>query len=206
MNKKLLFLLLISIAVLFGINSFAQDSDKDKDKEVKEKYPVAPNKAQIEAMLKELGIRQIAVKEKAAVAQAVEQLPDSVTYHCELCSKDTVHKRPPIANRSSMWPISHLKHDREQVAALVKYCKLGMFLDEEGFCESCTKGKLRDRALIVVILNDEEAKNELQENDLRILDAFFRGKDDVDIQRGTNYQSEPLRNYIPRIRRLLIPR
>ncbi len=202
MSKKLLFLLLISITAFAGISSFAQDAKKEE----KEKYPVAPSRKMIEAMLKELAARQIQVQEKAAVAQAVEQLPESVTYHCELCTNDTVHKRPPIATRSSMWPISHLKHDREQVAALSKYCKLEMFLDEEGFCGSCTKGKLRDRPLIVVILNQEEARNELQENDLRVLDAFFRGKDDVDIQRGTNYQSEPLRNYIPRIRRLLIPR
>lgn len=200
MNKQLFFFFLFSIA-WFGCigDGFSQTRTEVR-------YPVPPGSKTIEAMLRDLASRQVSVKEKAAVAEAVEQLPDSVTYHCSLCKKDTIHKRPNTVVRSSMWPVSRLKHDREQVAAISKFTGLELFLDEEGFCEHCSKGKLRDRAKLIIVIDREEVVNDLMENDLRILDAFFKRRDDVDIQRGTNYQSEPLRNYISRLRRLLISR
>ncbi len=199
MNKQLL-LFFSCVIVLFGcINGFSQ-SKKDSP------YKSPPSSRLIEGLLKNLASRQVNVKEKAVVAEAIEQLPDQITYHCPLCGKDTVHKRPSIAVRGSMWPVSHLKHDRKQVAELSKYTKLEIFLDEEGFCANCTKGKLRENAKLIIVVDRKEVVNELQDNDLRILDAFFKGKDEVNIQRGTNYQSEPLRNYISRLYRLLIPR
>ena len=200
MNKQSL-LFFLFVVVLFGgaVNGFSQ-SQKDSP------YTSPPSGRLIEALLKNLAARQVNVKEKAAVAEVIEQIPDEITYHCPICDKDTVHKRPAIAVRGSMWPISHLKHDRKQVEALKKYTKLEIFLDEEGFCANCTKGKLRERANLIIVIDHKEIVNELQDNDLRILNAFFRGKDEVNIQRGTNYQSEPLRNYISRLYRLLIPR
>jgi hypothetical protein len=200
MNKPL-FLFFLSNLILFGYIGVGFGQARQDVH-----YSVPPNGRLIEAMLKELGARQVPIQEKAAVAEMVEQLPDSITYHCTVCGKDTIHKRPQTVIRSSMWPISHLKHDREQVSALGKFTKLEFFLDEEGFCNNCTRGKLRDRPRLIIVIDRHESINDLLENDLRILDAFFKRKDDVDIQRGTNYQSEPLRNHIPRLRRLLISR
>lgn len=164
---------------------------------------VAPKRGSLRAKIRDLDNRPIPTKLVSTVSEPIAPMPDKITYHCPICEKDTVHVRPSTAYRHSMWPISLLDYMRKGLAEISKKSELPMRLDERAFCQFCADKEKKDSVFIEIEVEGKTVRNEYQNNDLRILKAFFNNHNDVDIQRGSGFRAYPLKNYIPRIKTLL---
>lgn len=165
---------------------------------------IRPQRTALLKMINDVNSKRVNLKEREAVGNVIGKVPDTITFKCKECNKETVHHRPEAAVRSDLWPLAQLPLCHEMVEDIVKHSKLTVELDETGFCSTCCKGKPTNKILLIFVIDNEDVVNELQPNDLRILCAFFRKADEVDIQRGTGFRAVALKNFTPRIRRLLI--
>lgn len=163
----------------------------------------APKKGSLRAKIRALDNQPIPTKLVSTVSEPIAPIPDKITYHCPVCEKDTIHVRPITAYRHTMWPICMLDYVRTSVSDISKKSKLPIKLDERAFCQFCSDGKNKDTVFIEIEVEGKTVKNAYQNNDLRILKAFFNNQNYVNIQRGSGFRAYPLKNYIPRINVLL---
>ncbi len=192
MEKRILIIVgVLLIAAIGCVPAFAQQDSR-------------PQRTALLKMIKEANARQANIKEHEAVGNVIGKVPDNITFKCKVCSKDTVHPRPEAAVRRDLWPLAQLDEYRKTLVEVIKFSEMSFDLDETGFCSNCCKGTPTGKIQLIVVVDDEDVINELQPNDLRILEAFFRKADEVDIQRGTGFKTMPLKNFTPRVRRLLV--
>ena len=162
-----------------------------------------PTKSFLNAKIYDLSTSPTPKRLRAGVSEPISPIPEKINYHCPVCEEQTIHVRPKGVYRHSMWTLCNLEFMRKNLNEVSKKSKLPMSFDETCYCKVCSEDNLTDDVYIEIEVEGVRVRNKYENNDLRILNAFFSNRKDVNIQMGSGFRAYPLKNYIPRIQILL---